>query len=228
MKNKEIMGKVIKITEEELHNIIKTKIQEALEHNVDLEYSPAIGNKKRGPGKNTMDQMKKRRNTALDEGLDEKPIYRRLPNGDLDYDGDDGDNGGSGYGLYTVELDEDDFEYGFKNVFGNVPENMDEILENNDVGEIIEIRISVDVEEDPGDYWTAPWGNAEITGWEMESDLSDLSEDLKKVVYYATESAVGKLDAYEVAEKLNESTTRRFDRLISESFIKTLKKFIKK
>ncbi len=27
MKNKDIMGKVIKITEEELHDIIKTKIQ---------------------------------------------------------------------------------------------------------------------------------------------------------------------------------------------------------
>ena len=66
------MGKVIKLTEEDLNRIIREKINEALEHNVDLEYSPAIGNKKRGPGKDSMDQMKKRRNKKLDEGFDEK------------------------------------------------------------------------------------------------------------------------------------------------------------
>ena len=66
------MGKIVKLTEAELHKLIKEKIQEALEHNVDLEYSPAIGNKKRGPGKDTMDQMRKRRNTKLDESFDEE------------------------------------------------------------------------------------------------------------------------------------------------------------
>ena len=84
------MGKVIKLTEEEIFNIIKQKINEALEHNVDLDYSPAIGNKKRGPGKESMDQMKKRKNTKLDEDIDERDIIRRYPDGYEDYDGDDG------------------------------------------------------------------------------------------------------------------------------------------
>lgn len=65
------MEKVIKLTEADLHKIIMDKIQEALEHNVDLGYKPAIGNKKRKPGDEIEDQMRKRRNTKLDESLEE-------------------------------------------------------------------------------------------------------------------------------------------------------------
>lgn len=61
------MRRSIRLTEEELHRLIGRKIMEALEHNVDLDYSPAIGNKKRGPGKHTMDKMNKRRNKRMDE-----------------------------------------------------------------------------------------------------------------------------------------------------------------
>ena len=63
------MAKQVKISEEELHGLIANKIMEALESvkETDLEYSPAIGNKKRGPGKKVEDQMTKRRNKKMDE-----------------------------------------------------------------------------------------------------------------------------------------------------------------
>lgn len=227
MKNKDIMGKVIKITEEELHNIIKTKIQEALEHNVDLEYSPAIGNKKRGPGKDTMDQMKKRRNTKLDEGLDEKPIYRRLPDGDLDYDGDDGEDT-SGSGTMWVDIPNDSYAYALKKVFGEVPENLEEYLEENELMDEIEVSVSLDITEYSGDYWTPGGAEAELEDWSIVSDLSQFSDELKKVIYLATYYEIEAMNPMDIADKLNESKDKRLDNLISESFRKTLKNFLKK
>ena len=221
MKNKDIMGKVIKITEEELHNIIKTKIQEALEHNVDLEYSPAIGNKKRGPGKNSMDQMKKRRNTRLDEELNERDIYRRLPDGELDYDGDDGEDEPVN-GTTWIELPSEAYAYGFREVFGKVPENLNDILEDEELMDEVEVKFSISSTEHYGDYWTPGYTETEIDDWEIVSDLSRLSDEFKKVVHLAAEYEIDSMAPAEIADMVNESTGRRFDKLISESVKKVI------
>ena len=227
MKNKDIMGKVIKLTEEELHNIIRAKIEEALEHNVDLDYSPAIGNKKRGPGKDTMDQMKKRKNTKLDEGLDEKPIYRRLPDGELDYDGDDGE-GGPEDGTAWIEIPNDTYAYCLKKVFGEVPQNLEDFLEENDLPEEIEVSFSISRTEYSGDRWTPGNTETEIDDWSIVDDFSNLSDELKKVIRLAAEYEIDAMAPEDIADKLRESVDRRLDKLISESFRKTLKKFLNK
>jgi hypothetical protein len=219
------MGKTIKLTEEELHRIIKQKIQEALEHNVDLDYSPAIGNKKRGPGKETMDQMKKRRNTKLDEDVDERDIIRRYPDGYEDYDGDDGV--GSNSGSYTLELDEDAYSYAFGQIYGKVPGNISDLLEEYELPEEVEIKFWLDIDEDPGDYWTPPYSNAEISDWEIVDDYSDrLSPEMCKIVEKAAEYAMENVSGNDLAEYINESKTVRLTmeglhNLISES-VKTV------
>ena len=67
------MKRQIKLTEEELFNLIGNKIQEAINN---LGYKPAIGNKKRGPGEDIEDQMKKRKNIKLDESNDEEAVSK--------------------------------------------------------------------------------------------------------------------------------------------------------
>lgn len=67
------MKRQIKLTEEELKNLIQNKIQEAVNN---LDYMPAIGNKKRGPGEDIEDQMTKRKNTKLDESNDEEAVSK--------------------------------------------------------------------------------------------------------------------------------------------------------
>jgi hypothetical protein len=219
------MGKTIKLTEEELHRIIKQKIQEALEHNVDLDYSPAIGNKKRGPGKETMDQMKKRRNTKLDEDVDERDIIRRYEDGYEDYDGDDGVDSHSG--SYTLELSEDAYSYAFEQIYGRVPGNIPDLLEEYELPEEVDIKFWLDIDEDPGDYWTPPYSNAEISDWEIDDDYLDrLSPEIRKIVEKAAEYAMESISGNDLTGYIKESKTVRLTmeglhNLISES-VKTI------
>ena len=207
------MGKVIKLTEEELHRVIREKIQEALEHNVDLDYSPAIGNKKRGPGKETMDQMKKRKNTKLDEDVDERDIYRRLPDGDLDYDGDDG-IGGSQEGGYMLELSEDAYAYAFEQVNGRVPGNLSDLLEEYSLPEDVEVRFTLDAD-------------GSLSDWEInDSRASNANPEMEEIIRKAAEYAIENTDARDLAGYIDESRTVRLTmtelhNLISES-VKTV------
>lgn len=207
------MGKVIKLTEEELHRVIREKIQEALEHNVDLDYSPAIGNKKRGPGKETMDQMKKRKNTKLDEDVDERDIYRRLPDGDLDYDGDDG-IGGSQEGGYMLELSEDAYAYAFEQVNGRVPGNLSDLLEEYSLPEDVEVRFTLDAD-------------GSLSDWEInDSRASNANPEMEEIIQKAAEYAIENTDARDLAGYIDESRTVRLTmtelhNLISES-VKTV------
>ena len=219
------MGKTIKLTEEELHRIIKQKIQEALEHNVDLDYSPAIGNKKRGPGNETMDQMKKRRNTKLDEDVDERDIIRRYEDGYEDYDGDDGVDSHSG--SYTLELSEDAYSYAFEQIYGKVPGNISDLLEEYELPEEVDVKFWLDIDEDPGDYWTPPYSNAEISDWEIDDDYLDrLSPEMYKIVEKAAEYAMESISGNDLTGYIKESKTVRLTmeglhNLISES-VKTI------
>ena len=219
------MGKTIKLTEEELHRIIKQKIQEALEHNVDLDYSPAIGNKKREPGKETMDQMKKRRNTKLDEDVDERDIIRRYEDGYEDYDGDDGVDSHSG--SYTLELSEDAYSYAFEQIYGKVPGNISDLLEEYELPEEVDIKFWLDIDEDPGDYWTPPYSNAEISDWEIDDDYLDrLSPEMRKIAEKAAEYAMESISGNDLTGYIKESKTVRLTmeglhNLISES-VKTI------
>lgn len=317
------MGKIVKLTEAELHKIIKEKIQEALEHNVDLEYSPAIGNKKRGPGKDTMDQMRKRRNTKLDESFDEtqgphdesviyddiypeiepcldkwgaspvygfrgnqgvcfsvrdgrwvvikpmgfngyynddslmvligqwatddpdeadkaygyvylynlcdaitklistpvneskkkiklseKSIYRRLPDGDLDYDGEDGE-GDPAKGNYTLEISDDAYAYAFEKVYGRVPGDISEIIDENELPFEVSINVTISTSEDPGDYDTPSNSTSEIEDWELAEDLSGLDREMYDVVMAAVEYEVEALNPDDVKSYICESLMRR-------------------
>ena len=317
------MGKIVKLTEAELHRLIKEKIQEALEHNVDLEYSPAIGNKKRGPGKDTMDQMKKRRNTKLDESFDEeqgphdesviyddlygeiepyldkwgaspvygycgnkgicfsvrdgrwvvvkpmgfngyynddsllvtiapspvgdpedaddyfsyvylgdlnaaitrlvggavneskkkiklseKSIYRRLPDGDLDYDGEDGE-GDPAQGNYTVEISDDAYAHAFEKVFGRVPGDIADIVEENELPFEVSINVTVSTTEDPGDYDTPSNSTSTIDDWDIAEDLSNLDRGMYEVVRAAVEYEVEALNPDDVKDYLCESFKKR-------------------
>lgn len=317
------MGKIVKLTEAELHKLIKEKIQEALEHNVDLEYSPAIGNKKRGPGKDTMDQMRKRRNTKLDESFDEeqgphdesviyddvypeiepcldkwgaspvygycgnkgvcfsirdgrwvvikpmgfngyynddsflvtvadspvgdpedadnyysyvylydlcaaitkliskpvneskkkiklseKSIYRRLPDGDLDYDGEDGE-GDPAKGNYTLEISDDAYAYAFEKVYGRVPGDISEIIDENELPFEVSINVTISTSEDPGDYDTPSNSTSEIEDWELAEDLSGLDREMYDVVMAAVEYEVEALNPDDVKGYICESLMRR-------------------
>ena len=201
------MGKIIKLTEDELHRIIKQKIQEALEHNVDLDYSPAIGNKKRGPGKETMDQMKKRRNTKLDEDIDERDIMRRYPDGYEDYDGDDC-VGGPENGSFYLELGEDAYSYAFQEIYGRVPGNLSDLIEEYELPEEVDVRFSLDITVSPGDYDTPSNSDAEVSDWEIKDTYVDsLSPEMGQIVQKAAEYAMESVDANELTGYVNESKT---------------------
>ena len=202
------MGKTIKLTEDELHRLISSKICEELEHNVDLEYSPAIGNKKRGPGKNSMDQMKKRRNKNLDESFDEKSIYRRLPDGDLDYEGETGENEGT----YTLEISNDAYALAFQQVYGRVPGNLDAILEDSAMPESVTIKFTL---SDPDVD-----GNREIENWDIdESCLSDTWPEMVDVVGMAVEYEMENVTGDELSGYVNESRKVRMSESQLHSFI---------
>ena len=195
------MAKIIKLTEEDINKVIRQKVQEALEHNVDLEYSPAIGNKKRGPGKDTIDQMKKRRNTKLDEDIDERDIYRRLPDGDYDYDGDDGSD--TEDGTTTITLDADDYRLALEDIYGRDFENVDELWEEYNWPEDISIKYTVRTTCNRGDYDTPSYCDEELADWEIDEDeryLSSLSPETFKLVKKAVEHHMEKIDVRDLNE----------------------------
>ena len=200
MKNKDIMGKVIKLTEEEIFNIIKQKKNEALEHNVDLDYSPAIGNKKRGPGKESMDQMKKRKNTKLDEDIDERDIIRRYPDGYEDYDGDDG-VGDTGSGNYTIDIS-DDIVDAFREVFSKKMGDdidwdsfADEKYEEFNLPAEIEVDVDIQDNYDEGDYWTAPSGGKYINDYEIVSgQIENYPPEIQEAIKIAVSNHMDKID----------------------------------
>ena len=198
------MRKTIKLTEEELNRLITSKLQEELEHNVDLEYSPAIGNKKRGPGKNSMDQMKKRRNKSLDE----ESIYRRLPDGDTDYEGETGGNEGT----YTLELSDDAYAFAFQQVYGRVPGNLNAVLEDSAMPESVTIRFTLsDVDID---------GNREIEDWDFDEDsLVDTWPEMVDVVRMAAEYEMENISGDELSGYVNESRKIRMSESQLHSFI---------
>ena len=226
------MGKQIKISEEELHSLIKNKILEAVENiekmGKDLGYAPAIGNKKRGPGKNVEDQMKKRRNTKLDEDIDERDIYRRLPDGDYDYDGDDGSD--TEDGATTITLDADDYRLALEDIYGRDFENVDELWEEYNWPEDISIKYTVHTTCDRGDYDTPSYCDEELADWEIDEDeryLSSLSPEMFKLVEKAVEHHMEKIDVRDLNEsKKNTQTVRmtesQFRRMIVECIKKAL------
>lgn len=215
------MGKVIKLTEQQLLNIIKTKIQEATEGNVDLGYEPAIGNKKRGPGDKISDQMKKRKNTKLDEDIDERDIIIRHPDGYEDYDGDDGE-GTEYYGKTTyIELTDNAYSYAFEQIYGKVPGNLSDVLEENNLPIEVEIKYDIDYTEDPGDYDTPPYSNAELANWEIIDDLKEYGE-FENVIRKATEYEVEAKSPYDLMESKVRLTQSQLHSYISESVKKVL------
>ncbi len=221
-----VMKRTIKLTEEELHNIIKEKINEAV---AKLGYSPAIGNKKRGPGYDIKDQMTKRKNKKLDEEFDERDIYRRLPNGDVDYDGDDG-VGDSSSGKYTVQLSDDSYAYAFKEVYGRVPENLSDILEENDFPEEVEVGVSLKVDYDPGDRDTPPSHNVDIENWEIEDDyiMSSFSGEFRDVIAKAVDYEMERTYPDDVYDSINESKSIKLTSSQLQSFIvENVKKVLK-
>lgn len=214
------MAKQIKLTEEELRNLIASKIQEALEHNVDLEYSPAIGNKKRGPGKDSMDQMSKRKNKKMDEGVDEAPIYRRLPDGDLDYDGEDGE---SNSGTKAIPLSNEAYVWAFKETYGRVPGDIDDIIEEWGLPDEICVRFTLKITSDDGDYYNPPYSNADIEDWEIEDEsFDDFGYSVQDIIKKAAEYEMDAMSGNELTEYLDESKIRRVvkrgvSKLVSEA-----------
>ena len=223
------MKRTIKLTEEELHNIIKKKINEAV---AKLGYSPAIGNKKRGPGDDIKDQMTKRKNTKLDEDIDERDIIRRFPDGYEDYDGDDG-VGDSSNGKYTVTLDADSYAYAFKEVYGRVPENLSDILEENDFPEEVDVGVSLKVDYDPGDRDTPPSHNVDIENWEIDDDyiMSGFNGEFRDVIAKAVDYEMERAYPDDVYDSINESKVRltqsQLCNYISESVQKVLSKILR-
>ena len=177
------MGKVIKLTESELLNIVRRKINEALEHNVDLDYSPAIGNKKRGPGKNTMDQMRKRRNTALDEDILHETSLR------------------DSNGYCTIDIS-DEVVDAFKTVFGEEMGDdvdweafADEKYEELGLPQEIELHVDFEDTYDPGDDWTGPSGGEYITGYEItEGQIENYPPEIQEVIKTAVSEHMYKMD----------------------------------
>lgn len=173
------MGKIVKLTEEELHKIIREKIQEALEHNVDLDYSPAIGNKKRGPGKETLDQMKKRKNTKLDESLDETFDER---DDDIEFFEDE-----ENYKNRETEIDltEEDYEYAFEQMFGKA-DNVVELIEKYNLPDWTKIEYDLDVTVEDDTYWTPGGTDCELTRWEVKPEaLEGYSEECQELIKLA-------------------------------------------
>ena len=230
------MGKQIKISEEELHSLIKNKILEAVENiekmGKDLGYAPAIGNKKRGPGKNVEDQMKKRRNTKLDEDIDERDIYRRLPDGDYDYDGDDGSD--TEDGATTITLDAADYRLALEDIYGRDFENVDELWEEYNWPEDISIKYTVHTTCDRGDYDTPSYCDEELADWEIDEDgryLSSLSPETFKLVEKAVEHHMEKIDVRDLNESKKKNkydmktirlTESQLHRMIAECVKKAL------
>ena len=173
------MGKIVKLTEEELHKIIREKIQEALEHNVDLDYSPAIGNKKRGPGKETLDQMKKRKNTKLDESLDETFDER---DDDIEFFEDE-----ENYKDRETEisLTEEDYEYAFEKMFGKA-DNVGGLIEKYNLPDWTKIEYDLDVTVEDDTYWTPGGTYCELTRWEVKPEaLEGYSEECQELIKLA-------------------------------------------
>ena len=201
------MGKTIKLTEAELHKLIFSKLKEELEHNVDLEYSPAIGNKKRGPGDNSMDQMKKRRNTSLDE----ESIYRKLPDGDVDYEGETGGN----EGMHRIELSEEAYAYAFKQVYGRVPNDLYAVMEYYGLPETVDIDFTLSDKDMDGNREIEDWRVDEFSLYGGDSEMVDI---IKKAAEYEMENISGdELSGYMNESKKVRMTESQFHSFITES-----------
>ena len=215
------MGKQVKITEEELHSLIKSKILEAVEDikklGKNLGYAPAIGNKKRGPGDDIEDQMAKRKNKKLDEDFDEawKPIYRRLPDGDMDYDGDEWDGGPADSGNFELELSDEALTYALEKVAGiktngNDDDFIDTMMRRIGFDGMVTINLDFNVTSDKGDYWTPPSSDVELNNWEISPRCpyySEASEMGKKIMQVAADYEMDRKDATELYELISESKT---------------------
>lgn len=356
------MGKQVKITEEELHSLIKSKILEAVEDikklGKNLGYAPAIGNKKRGPGDEIEDQMTKRKNKKLDEEFDEvqgthdksqlyddvykeiepslgkwgagpvygwkgnqgvcfsvkgnkwititmmgfngfynddsffvtisqygtddpedadkflayvnlydlkgaitqlvrsqvnegwKPIYRRLPDGDMDYDGDEWDGGPNDYGDTEIELSNDAMLYAIEKVTGikfdesyakkfaaevgeepNVDDFIDDMMRKFGFDGMVTVNLDFNVSNDKGDYWTPPSCDVNLNNWEISSKCpyySEASDTGKKIMQVAADYEMDNKDANELFELINESATVRLTqsqvhKIIKESVKRVLR-----
>ena len=219
------MGRQIKLTEEELHNLINSKIKEAVNN---LGYAPAIGNKKRGPGDEIEDQMTKRKNKKMDEGVDEDPIYRRLPDGETDYDGDDGIGGPETF-KKTIELSDDAYAYAFENVYGRQPANLSDILEEYNLPFEIDVRVSLNIKSSPGDYYTPGSEDVSIDEWDIDDDsFDDFSGELRSIIRKAAEYALESYSPDELRESLSENRILRLSLTEIRSIIKeSAKKVIK-
>lgn len=337
------MGKQIKLSEEELHNLIKSKVLEAAQKMVDLGYAPAIGNKKRGPGEEIEDQMKKRRNTKLDEsfdevqgphdesqiyddvyaeiephleewgagpvygwkgnkgvcfsvkkadgasawivitmmgfngyynddsflvtisqygaddpeeadaaigyvylydlnraipklikksavneGVDEKPIYRRLPGGDVDYDGDDGE-GAPEEGSKAVELTDDAYAFAFEQIYGRVPGDLSDVIEEYELPFDVTIKFSLTIKKYNGDYDNPPYSDTTLEDWEIdENDIKGYKPELQDIIQKAVEYEVEGLDTNDLAGYINESKRNNVIRLSENQVQSIIKNSVKR
>lgn len=213
------MGKQIKLSEEELHNLINSKIKEAVEKMTDLGYSPAIGNKKRGPGDEIEDQMTKRKNKKMDESFDEAPIYRRLPGGETDYEGEDSASSGK----KTIELTDDDYAFAFEQIYGRVPGDLSDVLEEYNLPFEIGIKFSLNMVDEPGTYDTPGYSETSISDWDIDDEvMNSFTNELREIIRKAAESAVENLDTEDLRDNLYESkvvrlTLSEMQKLIKES-----------
>lgn len=126
--------------------------------------------------------------------LNEKSIYRRLPDGDLDYDGEE-DDGSSVDEKITIELDENDYAVAFKNVLGREP--VEDDFETLPID--VTVRIKGGYSRTSGDYWTPGSEDFEISDWEIaDKHYNSLTDDAKKIVYAAADAHIEACDPYDL------------------------------
>lgn len=201
------MGKQIRLSEEELSNLIKNKVMEAIEK-TGLGYLPAIGNKKRGPGNEIEDQMRKRKNKKLDETFGGSVVAY------ADKFKDDNVN-------ETIELSNDAYAYAFEQIYGRVPGNLPDIL--GDFPEDVDVRFSLSIRITPQSYDFPGDRETEITGWAINDEwVERLDGDKREIIEKAAEYVIANIDPDTLSASLNES--RMISRIISESIRKVLGK----
>lgn len=206
------MGKQIRLSEEELSNLIKNKVMEAIEK-TGLGYLPAIGNKKRGPGNEIEDQMRKRKNKKLDEAFDEI-------NGSVVAYADKFEDGDVNE---TIDLSNDAYAYAFEQIYGRVPGDLPDILE--DFPEDVDVRFSLSIRITPQSYDFPGDRETEITGWAIDDEwVERLDRDKREIIEKAAEYVIANIDPDTLSASLNESrmSENNLSRIISESIRKVL------
>ena len=209
------MGKCIRLSEEQLRNLIKDTLMEAINENTDLGYAPAIGNKKRGPGEDIEDQMKKRKNKKLDEGFGE------------DYDGEFGPTNS---GVKTVEIGEPAYAFAFHEIYGRVPNDLNATLEDAGLPEAVQVKFNLTNTVSRGDYDTPGSVDYGIDNWDIdESAFENIDPEWFDVIRKAVEYEMENIDGNELSSYLNEKKVVKISESQLRNFIvESVKQILKK